>query len=76
MMSKNIYIIAGGVLVFLIIGYFIKEAMKKQFQKMLPIEELERQFDSLAENQKIIAEYLMKGDHANKYLEVDKYDIS
>lgn len=71
-MSKTLYIITGGLIVFVIAGYFIKEAFKKQFQKLIPIEELEKQFDSLAENQKIIAEYLMRGQHTDKYLEVDK----
>jgi hypothetical protein len=55
-----------------LLGYVVKEIVRRQIQKMIPVEELEKHFDSLAENQRAITEYLTGGDHKNKYLEINK----
>jgi len=69
-MNKTTYIIIAGVAVLIIVLWFvIKEYMTRQIQKLLPIEDLEKQFDELVESHKVITEYLMK-ENKDKYLEV------
>lgn len=70
MKRGTMLIIAGVVVLVLVIGWFIKEAMKKYITGMLPVDDIEKNFDRLVENQKAITEFLAK-DSANKYLELD-----
>lgn len=71
MKKSTLILTVGGALVGVLLWYVMKEIMKKQIQKLIPVEELEKQFDDLVENQKAITEYLQRPD-ANKYLEINK----
>lgn len=71
MKKSTILLTVGGVVVCALLWYVLKEIMRKQIQKLIPVEELEKQFDDLVENQRAITEYLQRPD-ANKYLEINK----
>lgn len=71
MKKSTLILTVGGALVGVLLWYVMKEMMKKQIQKLIPVEELEKQFDDLVENQKAITEYLQRPD-AKKYLEINK----
>jgi len=71
MKRNTVLLILGGVAVTMLLGYVVKEMMRNYMHKLIPVEELEKQFDDLVENQKMITEYLQRGD-GNKYLEINK----